>query len=133
MNTPYTEFSRAAVESATRLSKLSLASAERMIALQVGFAKESIAQATNSAQTVAAAKDVQELLAMRALAVESAMERFAGYSRTLFEVAAETQSEFAKLAGERIAGLQQAATTTVGTAVKATAAVRKTTRAKKRK
>lgn len=118
MNLPYTDLSRVAVDAATRLSKLSLDSTERLLALQLEFAKESLTEAARSAQTVAGAKDVEELLALRALAAQNAMERLVGYSRSLYEVASEAQSKLGQLAEERMAGFQKAVSDTVDQASK---------------
>lgn len=109
---------RQAVDAAMRLSRLSLDSAERVINLQLGFAKSSIAEVTKNARAFAQAKDVQEFLAARASATESTLERVVGYSRDLYEVASDTQTELSRLAEERMATLQQAVAQGVDQAAK---------------
>src|SRR5258708_3358476 len=101
---PFSEITAATVDSATKLTRISMDSAERVIALQLGFAKASLEQATRSAKALAGAKDVQELLAMRTKGAESAVERLMGYSRSLYEISSEAQSQFSKLAEEPPAG-----------------------------
>ena len=86
---PLSEISSATVDTAARLTRISMDSTERVIALQLEFAKTSLEQATRTARALAGAKDVQELLAVRTRNAESAMERFMGYSRSLYEIYSE--------------------------------------------
>jgi phasin family protein len=115
---PFSEITAATVDSATKLTRISMDSAERVIALQLGFAKASLEQATRSAKALAGAKDVQELLAMRTKGAESAVERLMGYSRSLYEISSEVQSQFSKLAEERMSSFQQAVSESVEQAAK---------------
>ena len=119
---PLSEISNATVDTAARLTRISMDSTERMIALQLDFAKSSIEQATRAARAVVGARDVQELFAVRARNAESAVEKLMGYSRSLYEVASEAQTEFSKLAEERFSTFQQAITESVEQAAKATPA-----------
>ena len=112
------EFSREAVQSASRLSKLSLQSAEKILALQLRFAKSSLDESTKAARSLAGAHDVQEFLALRAKAAESAMEAFMAYSRSLYEVASEAQGELSRIAEERMSGLQKAVAESVDLATR---------------
>jgi len=91
---PLSEIGRAAVESAARAAKISMDSAER----------------TLNVRAAAGAKDVQELLAVRARIAENTLENLMGYSRSLYEVASEAQAEYSRLADERMARFQQAVT-----------------------
>jgi phasin family protein len=115
---PFSEITAATVDSATKLTRISMDSAERVIALQLDFAKASLEQATRSAKALAGAKDVQELLSMRTKSAESAVERLMGYSRSLYEISSEAQSQFSKLAEERMSSFQQAVSETVEQAAK---------------
>ncbi len=49
-------------------------------------------------------------MALRSRIAENAMENLMGYSRSLYEVASEAQSELSKLAEERMSSFQQAMT-----------------------
>jgi phasin family protein len=119
---PLSEVSNVTVETAARVARISMDSTERVIALQLDFAKQSLENVTRAARAVAGAKDVQELLALRTRNAESVVEKWMGYSRSLYEVAAEAQSEFSKLAEERMASFQQAISETVEQAAKSTPA-----------
>jgi phasin family protein len=115
---PLSEITAATVDSAVKLTRISMDSAERVIALQLDFAKTSLEQATRGAKAIAGAKDVQELLAVRTRNTESAVERLMGYSRSLYEISSEAQSQYSKLAEERMSTFQQAVTQSVEQAAK---------------
>jgi phasin family protein len=110
---PLTEITAATVDSAAKLTRISMDSAERVIALQLEFAKSSLEQAARGAKALAGAKDVQELVSVRTRTAENAVERLVGYSRSLYEISSAAQSQFSKLAEERMATFQQAVTDTV--------------------
>ena len=80
---------------------------ERMYEL---WYKGAVKQATLNVRAAAGAKDVQELLAVRARIAENTLENLMGYSRSLYEVASEAQAEYSRLADERMARFQQAVT-----------------------
>jgi phasin family protein len=115
---PLSEISRAAVDAAAKASRISMDSAERAIHVQIEYAKGALTQAALTARAVGQAKDVQELMSLRSRIAENALENIMGYSRSLYEVASETQSQYSKLAEERMASFQQAITETVDQAAK---------------
>jgi phasin family protein len=117
--TPLTEIGRAAVDSAARAARISMDSAERTFNVQIEYAKGTLKQATLNARAAAQARDVQELLALRTRIAENALENLIGYSRSLYEVASEAQSEYTRLAEERMSRFQQAVTEGVEQAAKA--------------
>lgn len=115
---PMSEISTATVDAAARLAKVSMDSAERAIAVQLEYAKGAISQATLNAKALAGAKDVQELMALRSRIAENTLENLMGYSRSLYEVASEAQTELSKLAEERMSSFQRAVTESVDQAAK---------------
>ena len=120
--TPITELSAATVDAAARLTRISIDSAERAIAIQLEYAKGALKQATLTAQAVSQVKDVPQLIALRTRIAENAVENMMGYSRSLYEVASDAQAEFSKLAEERMATYQQAVVQAVDQATKASPA-----------
>ena len=113
-----TELNNAAVLSAARLSKLSLNSAERLLALQLGFAKSALGDATRAARAASATQDPQQLLALRTKAAEEAMSQWLEYSRGLYEAPADAPAPLAEPGEERLAEMQRAVTDTVEQAAK---------------
>jgi phasin family protein len=115
---PLSDISSVTVDAAARLTRISMDSAERAISVQLEYAKGAVSQATLNAKALAGAKDVQELMALRTRIAENALENIMGYSRSLYEVASEAQTEFSKLAEERMSSFQQAVTQTVDQAAR---------------
>ena len=115
---PMSEIAAAALEAASKAARISMDSAERTISVQLEYAKGALKQATHNARAASQAKDVQELLSLRSRIAENALENIMGYSRSLYEVASEAQSEYSKLAEERMGAFQQAVTETVEQAAK---------------
>jgi phasin family protein len=115
---PFAEISRAAVDAAARLTQISFASTERAFAVQIEYAKCALVQASETARAVSQVKDVAQLVTLRTKIAENALENAMGYSRSLYEVASEAQSEYSKLAEERMARFQQAVSETVEQAAK---------------
>ena len=118
VETPFSRLGQAAVEDVARATRISMDGAERAFTVQLEYAKGSVKQATLTARAVAQVKDVQELLALRTKIAENVVENLMGYSRSLYEVASEAQSEYARLAEERFARFQAAVTETVDQAAK---------------
>jgi phasin family protein len=116
---PLSGITAAAMDAATRLTRISMDSTERTIAVQLEYAKGAIKQATLNAKAVTGAKDVQELLSLRSRIAENTLENIMGYSRSLYEVGAEVQAELSKLAEDRMSAFQQAVTESVEQAAKA--------------
>jgi phasin family protein len=105
---PFAEISRASLEAATRFTRISLDSAERTLAIQLEYAKGAVTQAALTARAVSQVQDVEQLMKLRSRLAENAVENFVGYSRSLYEVASEAQSELSKLAEQRLATYQNA-------------------------
>ena len=72
----------AAIDQFSYFAKLSLGNFEKFAELGLGAARESLAQATRHAQSLAGARDVHEVIALNSAAVEPAMKRAYAYSRT---------------------------------------------------
>ena len=122
VSNPFAEIGSATMDAAARLTKISMDSTERVIALQLEYAKTALEQATKSARDLAKARDVQEILAVRTRNAETAVERLMGYSRSLYEISSEAQTQFSRLAEERMSNFQAAVSETVEKAAKSTPA-----------
>ncbi|HJU22413.1 MAG TPA: phasin family protein [Casimicrobiaceae bacterium] len=96
----FTEFNQANVANAIKLASFSIENAEKLVNLNINAAKLAIAQAIEGAQAAASAKDVQELLELRAKLAEVGVQSATGYSRTLYELSSEAQAGFSALAEE---------------------------------
>jgi phasin family protein len=76
---------------------------EKLVELNLQVVKTSFAESVDNAKKALSAKDAQELLAIQAAAVQPVAEKTLAYTRHLYEIASETQSEFTKVAEAQLA------------------------------
>lgn len=76
---------------------------EKLVELNLQVVKTTFAENVENAKKALSAKDAQELLALQAAAVQPVAEKTLAYTRHLYEIASETQSEFAKVAEAQLA------------------------------
>jgi phasin family protein len=99
----------AAIEQFSYFAKLSLANVEKFAGLGLEAARESVALATEHAQSLAGARDAQEVVALNSAALEPALKRAYQFSRTAFEAAAETNNEVKRVLEKQNAEVNRAA------------------------
>jgi phasin family protein len=100
----FAEFNKAGVAQATKLAAIGLESAEKLAKLNLSTAKLALAQGVEGASAAAAVKDVQEFLALPTKYAEAGVQSVVGYSRGLYEISSEAQTQYSVLAEEAIAG-----------------------------
>ena len=96
----FAEINKASVANATRLAALSIENAEKLFKLNLNAARIALQQSVEGAQAAASVKDVQELMAIRTKFAESGVQTALSYSRTLYDLASEAQSEYSSMAEE---------------------------------
>ena len=96
----FAEFNAVNVANATKIAALSIENAEKLFKLNLNAAKIALAQGVEGAQAAASVKDVQELFALRAKVAETQVQTALSYSRTLYDLASEAQSEYSSIAEE---------------------------------
>lgn len=94
---------QASIEQATKMAAVALQNAEKLFQANVEAAKFALAQGVEGAAAVAGIKDVQELMAVRTRYAETGVQGALGYSRNLYEIAAQTQAQYTALAEEAFA------------------------------
>jgi len=114
----FTAANNAAIEQFTYFAKLSLANVEKFAELGLGAARESVILATEHAQSLAGAKDVNEVFAINQAALEPALKRAYTLSRTAFEAATETNGEVKRVLEKQNAELQRAAVAAIEESMK---------------
>jgi phasin family protein len=87
---------KANLETLSGLATQALQSIEKLIELNMHIAKQSLSDSMSSAQKALEVKDIQQLLATQAEAVQPMAEKMMSYSRHLYELAYETQANFTK-------------------------------------
>ena len=76
---------------------------EKLVELNLQVVKTTFAENVENAKKALSAKDAQELLAIQASLVQPVAEKTLAYTRHLYEIASETQSEFTKVAEAQLA------------------------------
>jgi phasin family protein len=79
---------------------------EKLVELNLQVAKTAMGEAAETAKAALSVKDAQELLALQAGLLQPAAEKAAAYSRHLYDIAATTNAEVAKVAETTAADAQ---------------------------
>lgn len=98
---------KAAVDSLLTVANTALASAERIAALNLNTARSVIEDGVANAKALMGAKDVQELVAVQSSLAQPNVEKAVAYSRSVYEISAQTQEEFAKVVEAQFGDFQK--------------------------
>lgn len=109
---------KANVETLLTVANTAFASAERLAALNLNTARTLLEDSVNTAKTLLAAKDVQELVSMQAALAQPAFEKAVAYSRSVYEIASQTQDEFSKIFDSQYVEINKNVTSVLDKAVK---------------
>ena len=96
----FADFNKVNVAQATKIAALAMENAEKLVTLNLNAAKVVLAKGVEGANAVAAVKDVQDLLALRAKYAETGVETATAYTRSLYEISSQAQAQFTALAEE---------------------------------
>jgi phasin family protein len=84
-----------------------LASAERIAALNLNTARSMLEDGVANAKAMLGAKDPQEFFAVQASLAQPSLEKAVAYSRSVYEISAQSKEEFAKLLEAQFADFQK--------------------------
>jgi len=98
-----TQLNRGAIEAALALATVSMDSMEKLARLQMETTRAVLDGGLAQSQSLADAKDPQQLAAMRTTALGHGLEQMGAYSRSVCDVAAKAQSEIGKIMESRYA------------------------------
>jgi phasin family protein len=94
---------KAGVEAALGLASAQFAALERLSALNFSVAKSAFEEGLGRAKALLNAKDAQEIFSLNAAASQPTLEKAIAYSRSVYEVTAQTQGELVKFVEARVA------------------------------
>jgi phasin family protein len=97
---------KANVETLFGLTNKAFEGVERLVELNLQVAKTAMGEAAANAKAALSVKDAQELLALQAQLLQPTAEKAAAYSRHLYDIAAATNAEVAKVAEAQFAEAQ---------------------------
>lgn len=109
---------KANMETLLGLTNKAFEGVEKLVELNMQVAKAALGEAADNTRAVMSVKDAQELLALQSTLLQPAAEKAASYSRHLYDIAASTNAEVAKVAEAKLAEAQKSFTTTVDSAMK---------------
>ena len=98
---------KSAVDALLSVANTALAGAERIAALNLNTARSALEDGVSNAQALLSAKGLPEAAALQSSLVQPNVERAVSYSRTVYEIAAETQKQFATLVEAQFADFQK--------------------------
>lgn len=106
------------LETFVEFAAIAAAGTEKLLDLQMKIAKAVFADTVKFAQTVVAAKDVQQLTEIQTSTAQPSAEKAAAYGRSIYSVVAETQAELSKFFEVRFADVNKNMTTALDKALK---------------
>jgi phasin family protein len=109
---------KANIEALLTLANTAFASAERLAALNLNTARTVLEDGVNNAKALLGAKDLQEVISLQATLAQPAVEKAVAYSRSVYEISAQTQEEFSKLVEAQFAEVNKNVASTLDKAAK---------------
>jgi phasin family protein len=111
-------WNKANLETALRLAGIALEGAERMLEVQLKAAKSAFADGVQQAKMLADVKDPQEFAQLKNTLVQPNLEKATSYVKSIYDVAAATQSEINKLLEEQVSEFNKQVVTGLDKVVK---------------
>jgi phasin family protein len=109
---------KANVETLFGLTNKAFEGVEKLVELNLQVAKTALGEAAETTKAALSVKDAQELMSLQTSLLQPAAEKAAAYSRHLYDIAAATNAEVAKVAEDTAADTQKKFTALVDTAIK---------------
>jgi len=109
---------KASVETLLTVANTAFASAERLAALNLNTARAMLEDSVANAKALLGVKDVQQLIAMQTTLAQPAVEKAVAYSRSVYEIATQTQEELTKVVEGQFSELNKNVSVALDKAVK---------------
>ena len=98
---------KANVETALRFAGVALEGTQRLVDLQMNAAKSALADGIQNARALSAVRDLEQLATLKDTLVQPSFEKATAYAKRVYEVTAETQTEFGRVVEEQVAEMQR--------------------------
>lgn len=98
---------KAAVDSMLSLANTALASAERIAALNLNTARSVLEDSVANTKAILGAKDPQEAISLQASLAQPNVEKAVAYTRSVYEITAQTKEELAKVIESQFSDFQK--------------------------
>jgi len=93
----FTAANKASVDAMLSLANTALASAERIAALNLNTARSMLEDGVANTKAILGAKDPQEAMAVQASLAQPNVEKAVAYTRSVYEITAQSKEEVSKL------------------------------------
>ncbi|BCL75465.1 hypothetical protein JHS3_12010 [Jeongeupia sp. HS-3] len=113
----FAEINQANLEKSLRLSQIALGGVERLVNLQLGIARDLLAENVETAKTLSEVKDVQGLVNLQRQLAQPSIEKTISVARTVFDAASATQHELSALVEEQVLSFNKDLVGTLDTAI----------------
>ncbi|HPT50845.1 MAG TPA: phasin family protein [Accumulibacter sp.] len=100
---------KASVDAMLTLANTALASAERIAALNLNTARSMLEDGVANAKAMLGAKDAQEFFSVQASLAQPSLEKAVAYTRSVYEITAQSKEEISKLLETQFADFQKQA------------------------
>jgi phasin family protein len=97
------QFSQTSLDAASRLSHIALTGAAQLTKLQLDSAKAALQETTGNSRALLTVTQPQEFMSLQSQIAEAQIKSAISLGKSMYDVAAQTQGEFAKFAEERYA------------------------------
>ncbi len=118
LNEQFIATNKEAVDTAMRFAQLALESTERLMKLQMDTVRSTLEENAKTIKAATAVKDVNELTVIRGKVAEALVERATSYSREVYEVASQAQTQMAKLAEETLTSYNEKVMSSIDSVLK---------------
>lgn len=115
----FIQLGKSSIEAALSVAAITLQSTERLLDLNLKTAKEALDEGLRSAKALTEVKNVQDLVSVQTTAAQPGIDKALAYSRQLYEVASQAQSELNKLVEAKMAQVSAELIAAVDNAAKA--------------
>ena len=109
---------KANVDALLSLATSQFAAIEKLASLNANAVKAAFEDSVANARALAGAKDVQELVSLQSTFAQPAIEKAIAYSKSLYEVATQSNTEFTKATERRVSEWNENFVTMLDKAVK---------------
>lgn len=114
----FAEASKASVEAMLTIANTVFASAERVAALNLNTARTMLEDSVANTKALLSAKDIQDMASLQATLAQPSLEKAVAYSRSIYEIATQTQGELAKISEAQMAEMKMAMTNSLDQSLK---------------
>ena len=109
---------KANVDSMLSFAQMQFAAIEKLATLNANAVKAAFEDSLSNTRALFGAKDVQEFVSLQSTLATPAIEKAIAYSKSVYEVATETNAEISKVAEKRVAEWNENFSTLLDKAVK---------------